>query len=352
MNARPQVLRVGILSFAHPHAISYAGVLAARPDVHVRATDPGVHASGEVRGAELAAQLGVEYADDVDQLLSWQPHAVIVTSENVRHREHVERVAAAGAHVLCEKPLATSEPDARAIVAACERADVVLMTAYPVRFAPEFVRLLEVVRAGELGRILSVNGTNNGKIPLGERSWFTDASLSGGGSLVDHVVHVADLLDELFEAQPADRVHAVVNRTLHAVRPGIDVETGGLVSVRYLNGATAVIDCSWSHPDSAPNWGGLTLEVVGSRGIARIDPFAKHVGGFGPSGAVRHDFGADMDASMLAEFLAAVREGRSARPDGRAGLRSLQVVLAAQASVQSGGPITLDQVEELGRIAL
>ncbi|MFD6178323.1 Gfo/Idh/MocA family protein [Isoptericola sp. NPDC060282] len=341
MTGTTSTLRVGILSFAHPHALSYASSLVALDGVEVRATDPEPYAPGERRGKDLAVELGVDYADDIDDLLAWEPHAVIVTSENARHRAHVERVAAAGAHVLCEKPLATSEADGRAMVAACERAGVQLMTAYPVRFSPAFLRLKQQVGSGALGRILAVNGTNNGQIPVGERSWFTDPALAGGGALVDHVVHVADLIDDLLGGRQAEDVYAVTNSILHADRPEVGAETGGLVSVRYPDGVTAVIDCSWSHPDAAPNWGGLTLEVIGTRGTARIDPFAQHVGGFGPAGAAWWGLGVDTDALMLREFLCAVRDGRAPTPDGPAGLRSLRVVLAAQESVRTGTAVTV-----------
>lgn len=335
--------RIAILSFAHVHAASYVRLLLDTPGVELRATDPdaALYGAGEVRGRAFAEELGVEYVESYDEIFAWEPDAVIVTSENSRHRELVERAAAAGAHVLCEKPLATSEEDALAMIESCERAGVVLMTAYPVRFAPEFQRLRELVQAGDLGEILTVTGTNNGKIPIGDRAWFTDPSLSGGGALVDHVVHVADLLDLLLDERQALSVRAVVNSILHADKPQVSAETGGLVSVAYPGGVNAVIDCSWSHPDAAPNWGGLTLEIVGTRGTAQIAPFSHHVGGFAGSGAAHLGYGADTDALMLEEFLTAVRDGRRPSPDGHAGLRSLRVVLAAQRSVRRRQPVAV-----------
>lgn len=336
-------LKVAVLSFAHVHAASYIGLLAAMPDVELLTTDPddGQRAPGELRGREFAAALGAPYAETLDEVFEWGPDAVVVTSENARHRALVEAAAAAGAHVLCEKPLATSVDDAEAMIAACRDAGVNLMTAYPVRFAPEFARLREIVRAGELGDLLTAAGTNNGKIPVGDRAWFTDPALSGGGALVDHVVHVADLLDALLDGRSAERVRAVANRILHADKPQVAAETGGLVTVTYPGGVVATIDCSWSHPDAAPNWGGLTLELVGSRGIASIEPFAKHVGGYVGKRGAHLGFGVDSDALMLAEFLGAIREGRRAQPDGEAGLRSLRIVAAAQESVRTGGPVAV-----------
>lgn len=334
--------KVAILSLAHVHAASYARLLNALPGVELRVTDPetALYGPSELRGRALADDLGVEYADDYDDIFAWRPDAVIVTSENARHRELVERAAAVGAHVLCEKPLATTEEDAQAMIQACDQAGVVLMTAYPVRFSPEFQYLREIVRSGELGQILTVTGTNNGKIPLYDRAWFTNPELAGGGALVDHVVHIADLLDVLLGEQDAVSVRAVSNRILHA-EAGVETETGGLVAVAYPGGVNAVIDCSWSQPDAAPNWGGLTLEVVGSRGTAQIAPFSHHVGGFAGDHPAYLGFDQDTDQLMLTEFLEAARTGRRGGADGPSGLRSLRIALAAQKSAREGTPVAV-----------
>ncbi|WP_104138186.1 Gfo/Idh/MocA family protein [Cryobacterium sp. Y62] len=334
-------LRVALMSFAHVHADGYARLLQAMPNVELRASDPdGDKEQGERRGLDLANDLGLTYVDSYAELLDWQPDAVIVTSENTRHRTLVEAAAGAGAAVLCEKPLATTLEDALAMQAACDAAGVSLMTAYPVRFSPAFARLRELVKAGGLGALLAATGTNNGQIPIGDRAWFTDPALSGGGAMVDHIVHVADLLDALTGLAP-ERVRAVSNRILHAEKPEVRAETGGLVTISYTGGFVATIDCSWSQPDTAPTWGGLTLQIVGTQGIADIDPFSQHVGGVGPDGAVFLAYGTNTDELLLHEFLHAVRMGRAGQPDGAAGIRSLKIVLAAQESARTGEVVSV-----------
>lgn len=331
-------LRIGVLSFAHTHAIGYLSALAAMPDVEVRGSDPDGRSTGtglgELRGADLAAALGVEYADSHEDLLAWGPDGVVVTSENARHRELVELAAAAGAHVLCEKPLATSWEDGLAVRDAVDRAGVVLMMAFPVRFASAFERLRATHASGALGTVFSARGANNGMLPL-TRDWFTDPSLSGGGALVDHVVHVADLLDGLTGASPV-HVTAVANRVLHAERAR--AETSGLVTVTYDSGMIATIDCSWSRPDTSPAWGGLTLDVAGTGGTVSVDFFGAATRGLDAvSGRpIELRYGADHDVPMLRTFLEAVRTGRQPQPDVGVGLRTLSIVLAAQESVRTG----------------
>jgi len=339
MSTVDRPLRIGVLSFAHPHIEAYAHALRAH-DVEVFGTDVGSFDAGTVRGRELAERMGVEYLDDVDAVLDRRPDAVIVTAENAQHAELALRAIEAGAHVLCEKPLTTSIDSAVGLVAAAEEAGVRLMTAYPVRFAPSFRALVQTARRGDLGEIVAITGTNNGRIPLGDRSWFTDADRAGGGALVDHVVHCADLIDELL-GEPAADVFATANRVLHADR-GVQVETGGVVSISYPSGVIATIDCSWSQPDNADTWGGLTLEVHGTEGSMRIDPFADHVGGFDADGGVWSPFGVDLDQLLIDEFLAAVRESRDPRPDGRVGVRTLAIVDAAQRSLAVQAPVALN----------
>lgn len=333
-------LRVGLLSFAHPHAVSYARYLAAAPGVEAVGTDVGDPDPGTLRGQEFADQVGLRYAPDVSTVLAERPDAVVVAAENIEHRSLVEQAVAAGAHVLCEKPLATTSADAEAMVQAAREAGVLLMTAYPVRFSPEFAELVTRVRSGQLGQLISVHGTNNGKMPLAARSWFTDPARSGGGALVDHVVHVADLLDELL-GEPAAEVHAVTNRILRA-DAGRDVETGAALNIRYPSGVIAQIDSSWSQPESAPTWGGLTLEVHGTKGSMRIDPFNSHVAGYGSDDALWEPFGADLDGAMIGEFLDAVRTGRTPQPDGETGARTLAIVTAAQRSAAIGEIVAVE----------
>lgn len=351
MNTEP-ALKVAIASFAHVHAASYATALVGMPGVQVLAADPdGADAPDDApRGAELAAQLGVDYVDSYDDLFGWQPDAVVVTSENAKHRALVEQAARAGVHVLCEKPLATEVADGQTMVQACAAAGVILMIAHPVRFAPQFAVLRDHLAAGRLGEPFAVVATNNGQIPIAARQWFTDPALAGGGVLVDHVVHCADLLDVLTGGARPRTVYAAANRILHAEK-GVDVETGGLVTLTYPSGLIATIDCSWSQPDAAPTWGGVTLQVSGTRGSAEIEPFAEHVGGIGVNGEIFLGYATDLDELLLAEFLGAVRRsgpavaGKAPRftpqPDGQVGLRTLEIVDAARRSAATGAPVSL-----------
>lgn len=321
-------MKVAVLSAAHVHAASYVSLLAGRDDIDLVLADPDGY--GDVEAPRTVGSISEVWTAFNGE----GPDAVVVCSENAKHAQHVIDAAHHGAHVLCEKPLATTLEDAEAMIATCRDAGVILMTAYPVHFSPQVEALREAVGAGTLGEVVAVMGTNNGKLPEG-RAWFTDPELSGGGALMDHVVHVAQVLDAVF-GEP-ETVHAVTSTILHGGRIEHPVETGGLVTLTYANGMTASIDCSWSQPADATTWGGLTLHVAGTGGQARVDAFAQRVEGPGQW----HDYGLNLDALMLDAFLQAVVTGKPAEPSASSGLRTLRVVKAAQDSARTGQPVRL-----------
>ncbi|HET7523382.1 MAG TPA: Gfo/Idh/MocA family oxidoreductase [Acidimicrobiales bacterium] len=330
-------LRFGVLSAAHGHAIGYLRYLASRGDLSVMLADPDAPGGDDNRrrGRGLAEDLGVRWADSAEELLE-TVDAVVVCSENARHHGHVMAALKAGCHVLCEKPLAIDVDDAQEMVAAAAEAGLVLGVAHPVRQAPAYRHLVARAGAGQIGSLLSVLGTNNGMLPR-DADWFVRADLSGGGALVDHVVHCADLVDGLLGV-PAQRVRAVSNRILEQ-SPPTEVETGAVVTVEYESGVIATIDCSWSQPPSAPTWGGLSLDVIGTSGRVRIDPFNLHVGGHAAGGPQWWAYGADLDTAMLDNFVEAVRGEGEVASSGAAGLRCVQIMCAALESAASGGRV-------------
>ena len=109
-------MRIGILSFAHMHAYSYAACLNGLEGVTFSAAwddDPK-------RGRAAAKQFDTKFTLDQTDFLESGLDGVIVCSENIHHRKHVEAAARAGVWVLCEKPLATTVRDAEAMIRACE----------------------------------------------------------------------------------------------------------------------------------------------------------------------------------------------------------------------------------------
>ena len=325
------MIRVAIVSFAHVHSEAYIANLRANRGV----TFVGVYDASATHRIEHGSALGVPTFATWDELLDAGVDAAIVCSENCNHRRDVERLATAGIHVLCEKPLAITSEDARAMVAACDKAGVALMTAFPMRFSEPLRAAQRGFADGTFGTLTSCVATNQGRLPKHDRAWFVDARQAGGGAVTDHVVHLADAMRWL-TASEVQSVYAIANRIVHADQA--EVETGGLVSLRFGNGIDVSIDCSWSRPPAYPTWGGLTLRLVTDRGAVDLDAFIQNTTLYGShEGQVRWDFwGSDANQAMVDEFVAAVTHGRTPLVTGKDGLCAVEIIEAAYRSIDSG----------------
>jgi predicted dehydrogenase len=329
-------MKIGIMSFAHLHAEAYINNLRAVPGVEMI----GLADEEAQRGQHFAQLFNAHYFDSYEALLAARPDAVVVCSENSRHRPLIEMAADAKAHVLCEKPLATNTVDSQAIVKACQKANVKLMTAFPMRFSAPLLEVKARLDAGDLGQVYCFNATNQGEVPRHHREWFIDQELAGGGAVTDHTVHLTDMMRWYLNSEVVE-VYAQTNHILHAT--DVDVETGGLIMLTFANGVFASIDCSWSKPDYYPTWGGLTFELVTNRGAVIVDAFKQNLTVY------RHDvrrpawayWGSDANQAMIDEFVAAIREDRSPRVTGVDGHRAVEVVAAAYESASTGRPVRL-----------
>ncbi|MBN8620857.1 MAG: Gfo/Idh/MocA family oxidoreductase [Anaerolineae bacterium] len=339
-------MRLGILSFAHLHAESYLTILLKMADVEV----VGIADENIERGQYFAKQFGVKLFESYAKLLAEKPDAVIVCSENARHLPLVQMAAEAGAHILCEKPLATNIEDAKAIVDICQQAGVQLMTAFPMRFGAAGIEVKRLMESHTLGQVYGCNATNQGSLPelhqaqnlaFLKRDWFVDKQLAGGGALADHVVHLADLLRWYLEAEVTE-VYAATNRIIHGDR--VNVETGGLVMLTFANGTFASIDCSWSKPASYPTWGGLKFELVGENGLVTLDAYKQVLSVYSERAGkpLWNYWGSDANAGMLREFVDAVKANRTPSITGTDGLRAVEIVVAAYQSVEAGQPVRIE----------
>lgn len=312
-------LRVGFITFAHLHAPAYLHALRAHPMAEVVGIcdDDGTRAafSGLPVFESLSALLGA-----VD--------AVVIVSENLRHAAHIEAAAAAGKAILCEKPLAASREQAERIGRAVQEAHSFLMTAFPCRYSPAFGRMRERLKAGDIGTLLAVCATNRGKCPGG---WFVDPALSGGGAMIDHTVHVADLLWLLLGEEPT-RVAAQIGSN----RLGLAVEDSAMLTLDYASDIFATLDSSWSRPESYRTWGDVTMSLVGDAGVLEVDLFGQEIETF-TAGHLSAGYGSDLDSLLIDDFVRCVLESKPSPITAEDGLRATRVVLAGYESASNGG---------------
>lgn len=323
-------MKVGIISCAHSHAYGYARGLQSIEGVEII----GLADDNEARGKQFAEQFNVPYFSSYHEFLKEDMDAVIVTSENVNHKEHVIAAAEAKKHVLCEKPLATTIEDAQKMIEACQENQVILQTAFPVRFNTNIKRAKEILDSGEIGDIIGISGTNRGTNPQG---WFVEKELSGGGAVMDHTVHVIDII-RWFTKSEVKEVYCESGQLFS----DIPIDDAGILSVELENGVFATLDCSWSRNSSYPTWGDVTLDIIGTNGTLKIDAFDQNIRLYSEKQGVKRLFiGDDMDQGLVEDFLDSVRSGREPSITGLDGLKALEVALAAYRSSEEKAVVHL-----------
>ncbi|MBP1917504.1 Gfo/Idh/MocA family protein [Lederbergia galactosidilytica] len=314
-------LKVGIISFAHGHGFSYANALEEIENVVIA----GVADDDSERGRKAATQYGTTFYGTYEKLLAQDIDAVVITSENAHHHEQVLAAAQAKKHILCEKPLATTVEDAWEMIRACEENRVKLQTAFPVRFHASIAQAKQQIEAGKIGRILAIKGTNRGRNPGG---WFVDPVLSGGGAVMDHTVHLLDIM-RWFMGAEVKEVFAEAGQLFSDV----PIDDAGIVTLEFTNGVFATIDCSWSKSAFYPKGGDITLEIVGTDGILQVDAYKQNIQVYSEKmGVARNFWGENMNRGLIEDFIQCIRVEREPSISGLDGLKAVEIALAAYQS--------------------
>jgi UDP-N-acetyl-2-amino-2-deoxyglucuronate dehydrogenase len=281
--------------------------------------------------------------------------AVIITTPSGAHREPALMAAAAGKHVVVEKPLEITGPRCQEIIDACDRARVRLCTIFPSRFGDANTALKGVVEAGKFGRLTLGETTCKwwrGQTYYDEGGWKGTQALDGGGALMNQAIHNVDLL--LWMMGPAAAVSGFTAMLAHE---RIEVEDTAVAVIRFRSGALGVIQATTSVHPGYPK----TIAIHGDRGSAVIEQDDLIRWDFTPETdedrAVKTRFAAKVRASggaadpkaisheghrrQLADFVAAVRENRPPKVDGREGRKSVDLICAIYESNRTGKVVEL-----------
>jgi predicted dehydrogenase len=267
----------------------------------------------------FAAEHGIERVTTDWRSLASAPDVdvVVVCTPNALHAEQSLAALAAGKHVLCEKPMATSVADGEAMLAAAARHDRLLLVLHPWRHHDAVIAVRGAIAAGELGRVVRTHGYGV-HADWGPGGWFTDPVLAGGGALVDMGIHAIDTARFLLGEPEPRRVLASI-RTVHG---DYEVDDDGIVLIDWEGGARSVVESGWWQP----HLGGYEAdtEVYGSTGYRRI--WAREQ----PAGYVHCDV-----TLFIAQLRDAMRQIAAWRPGTASpthGLTALRVCELAYAS--------------------
>lgn len=350
-------LRVGL--------IGLGGVAEAHLEGYKQVEMIEVVAGSEIqpdRLEKMARKWGLKgYADYGEMLAQENLDVACVLTPARSHREVTQRVAACGVHVLCEKPLAVTLDDARAMIEICEKKGVKLCYGATWRFLPACRKAKEIIETGSLGSIMLLLETY-----VGGRGFdhFRDAGPmhyppggpgGGGMGLVDHGIHLIDL----FMWLTGSPVESVFGRGNYSGRPPateyltMNLQNGAVGQLVYNE---ATIPCEMPY-EGIFSWGGswdinynLTLgggwdalpqnfRVYGTKGALRVFHYANKMFFFEkekreqirvPDRPMPGNFALQMES-----FASAIRGKRSPEATGQDGLRALEIALAAYQSYET-----------------
>jgi myo-inositol 2-dehydrogenase/D-chiro-inositol 1-dehydrogenase len=217
------------------------------------------------KAGRFARQRGIPHAfEDYRELLRLREvQLVTLALPNHRHAQACVDAAAAGKHVVCEKPLCRTLEEAERMIEACRQAGVLLMYAEELCFAPKYVRAKQLVDEGALGRVFLVKQSEEHFGP--HSPWFWDVDLSGGGVLLDMGCHSIEFARWVFGKPKVKSVFASMNTHVHHDKTR--GEDHSLCIVEYETGQVGLAENSWAKTGGVDD----RCEIYGSGGFTRAD---------------------------------------------------------------------------------
>ena len=274
----PQTIRYGIVG-SGMMAIEHLANLALTPGAVVTALADPV-ASSLDRAAAAVGHDAARFDDAAALAASGLCDAVVVASPNFTHAEVLRPLMAANLHILCEKPLATTIDDARAVAAAAATYDRVFWTAMEYRFMPPVTEYVRQIQAGRTGK-LQMLAIREHRFPfLIKVSDWNRFSANTGGTMTEKCCHFFDLMRLIIGAEPV-RVFCSGAMDVNHLDERYDGKTPDILdnsftTVDFSNGVRAMLDlCMFA--DGAQQ----QEEITATGDVARLDCFI-------PAGEIVH----------------------------------------------------------------
>ncbi|MBI2300137.1 MAG: Gfo/Idh/MocA family oxidoreductase [Armatimonadetes bacterium] len=288
--------------------------------------------------------LGVKFYDDLGAFLASGVQAISVCERNSRHAEVSIAALKAGVHVLCEKPMALTLRDAQAMIDTAKAGGRVLMIDQSQRYSAVHKTARKVLQSGILGRIYHIQTTFAHPGPEGwspTSAWFFNKSIAGFGPLADLGVHKCDLVRFLTGLEAVK----VCAHKATLEKQGT-VEDNSQALVEFNNGALGTISTSWTCHGTEDN----SLSAFCENGVLRLnvedDPIVVyHKGSQGrtvfPAGAIQTNVQNMWWLGVIQDFVDAVLGRKPCPVPGEEGYKALEMVIAMEASIESGGWVSL-----------
>jgi predicted dehydrogenase len=332
-----RTIRIGIIgggSIAQAHLDGY---LLAGEAARVTAV-ADIDAANAARSARRAGGART-FTDYREMIASGLVDAVDICLPHHLHKDAIVAAAAAGKHVLCEKPLCLTVAEAEAVSEAVARSGIALMCAHNQLFLPAVARAREMVQEGAIGKVYEARTTDAFVNPLDPKriGWRGPRATSGGGELIDTGYHPTYLLLHLVPDEPAE-VAAMLSR--HRL-DFLEGEDSAQVLIRFADGAIGSIMTSWAFAPPATT---EKFWVAGESGTLWSDGRSLRHRPRGGRTRVVASYPPPKPHTValgVLDFVACLREGRRPINTEDEGIRVLKVILAAYASAERGRIVAL-----------
>lgn len=295
---------------------------------------------------ELAARYGARtygYDQLEECIASPDVDAVYIAVPNHLHAEMTTRAAKAGAHVLCEKPMALTEEDCRRMIDACDDADVRLMIAYRLHFEPANLRAVELVQGGRIGEPKLFTSEFSFQVTPGD---IRATGSKGGGTLWDIGVYCINAARYLFRAEP-EEVFAF--HTAGKDERFRDIEESIACTLRFPDDRLATFALSFG---AAPT---SSFRIVGTKGDLRMDEAYEYQGTRTQRLTVDEKTDTkefpetDQIGPELTYFSDCILQDRHPEPDGWEGLADVRIVRALYESACQGRAMKIEPIQRRRR---
>ncbi len=327
------MLRVGIVG------AGFMGTLHAAGWAKTPACLAAIHSNYPDKVRQLAHACGTQAADSLDALIDAVDIVDICTPTHL-HYEMVLSAAAAGKHIICEKPLARTVEQAEQMIGACQQAGVKLLVAHVVRFFPEYAQAKGIVDRGEIGRVGVVRLRRVSSLPTwSEDNWLMDEEKSGG-MLLDLMIHDFD-----YARWVAGEVEGVFARNVKRALPR-ESRDYALVILRHTSGALSHIEGGWAYP---PGMFRTALEIAGDGGLIEhpsgssvpLQINLMETGKAKASGVPTSPLIEDPYVTEIKHFYDVIANDTEPRVTAADGLAALRIALAAIESARTGQRVIL-----------
>ncbi|QHN03756.1 Gfo/Idh/MocA family oxidoreductase [Granulicella sp. WH15] len=255
--------------------------------------------------------------------------AVYIGLPNSMHKEYTVRAAQAGKHVLCEKPMAVSSEECRAMIAACKKANVKLMIAYRIQYEPTWKKAIAMIEAGDIGDIQSFTGGYYAQMKAPQ--WRLNKALAGGGPIMDLGVYPLNAIRHITKEEPK-KFTAVVSTMDHSGRFA-EMEQSMEWTMEFPSGIIA--KCGTSYGQSGPSM----LTVNGTKGYLEFSPAFNydkgHVGGrigrepVDLSATQQHPYQFTLEADHFSDCVRNDKEPLAAGEEGLKDLLAIEAIYRA-----------------------